>query len=177
MSEEKPKRKYVRRRKVEPLAVYSVVVTVRTGRKSETIYGESVRTEGGCLVVVSMDGPPPLVEKTRYIPLGSAEIEVCQRPAQQQWVYRNGQRMDPREFDALAQTQKSWPPPFQATPNDFIHPEPQAGPRLIPGPLEIARQRAAAAPAPPPRNSTQMVERNADGVPVVTAGFLDGSPV
>jgi hypothetical protein len=169
MSEEKPKRKYVRRRKVEPLAVYSVVVTVRTGRKSETIYGESVRTEGGCLVVVSMDGPPPLVEKTRYIPLGSAEIEVCQRPTPT-WADNAYARMA-----AMPQTVRQ--PSFQATPNDFIHPEPQAGPRIVPGPLEIARQRAAAAPAPPPRNSTQMVERNADGIPVVTAGFLDGSPV
>jgi hypothetical protein len=166
MSEEKPKRKYVRRRKVEPLAVYSVVVTVRTGRKSETIYGESVRTEGGCLVVVSMDGPPPLVEKTRYIPLGSAEIEVCQRPVPQQYQ----PRFMPQQSEQ-PRLGMSYPPSYSVAQLQ------QEGPRIVPGPLEIARQRAAAAPAPPPRNSTQMVERNADGVPVVTAGFLDGSPV
>jgi hypothetical protein len=168
VSEDKPKRKYVRRRKVEPLAVYSVVVTVRTGRKSETIYGESVRTECGCLVVVSMDGPPPLVEKTRYIPLGSAEIDVCQRPVPQQWQRNSAPQWIP-------------PMPQQVSMGDGTISGradlsyQQAGPRIVPGPLEIARQRQTA-PAAPTR-STQMVERNADGVPVVTAGFLDGSPV
>ena len=93
--EKKPKRKYTRRRKVEPLAVYAVVVTVKSGRKTETIYGESARTENGCLVVVSMEGPPPLVEKVRYIPFGSAEIEVCARPQQYQPRIVMDQRPNP----------------------------------------------------------------------------------
>lgn len=164
MSEDKPKRKYVRRRKVEPLAVYSVVVTVRTGRKSETIYGESVRTEGGCLVVTSMDGPPPLVEKVRYIPLGSAEIEVCQRPRP---VYQ--------QFRAPQMTREQMLYTDGSAVLSTITPQ-QAGPQVQPGPLEIARQREAQGFRPVPRQSSSMVERNADGIPVVTAGFLDGSP-
>lgn len=163
MSEEKkPKRKYTRRQKPQPMNVYSVIVTVKSGRKTEAIYGESVRTENGCLVVISMDGPPPLVEKTRYIPLGSAEIEVCQRPAP---VYR--EIHDPR--------QNAWLAPV---PPQFSHvPERTEGPQVQPGPLEIARQREAQGFRPVPRQSSSMVERNADGIPVVTAGFLDGSPV
>lgn len=163
--EAKPKRKYRRRQKVEPLAVYAVVVTVKRGRATETIYGESVRTEGGCLVVTSMDGPPPLVEKTRYIPLGSAEIEVCQRPVV---------RFQP--FPMHPPTSAPYYTPGhggnEASPSAGWN---EAGPRIIPGPLEVSRQRQAAPAAPRPVQS-QMVERNADGVPVVTAGFLDGSP-
>ena len=49
--EKKPKRKYTRRAKPQPIAAYSVIVTVKRGRKSETIYGESTRVENGCLVV------------------------------------------------------------------------------------------------------------------------------
>lgn len=159
--ETKSKRKYTRRRKVEPLAVYSIVVTVRTGRKTETIYGESVRTEGGCLVVVSMDGPQPLVEKTRYIPLGSAEIEVCQRPAPVQYQYR------PQPMGTVISTM----------PPQYVPDQAQAGPRVVPGPLELARQREAMGPTIVRRpQSSEMVERNADGIAVVTAGFLDGSP-
>lgn len=162
--EAKPKRKYRRRQKVEPMAVYAVVVTVKRGRATETIYGESVRTEGGCLVVTSMDGPPPLVEKTRYIPLGSAEIEVCHRPAQIQYAWKRQEYPTPEQLlysNGSAQL---------AT----ITQQPE-GPRIVPGPLEIARQRQAAPAAPRPTQS-QMIERNADGVAVVTAGFLDGSP-
>lgn len=161
----KPKRKYRRRQKVEPLAVYAVVVTVKTGRKTETIYGESVRTEGGCLVVTSMDGPPPLVEKTRYIPLGSAEIEVCQRPAQYRPRIVMDQRPNPwMPQDAVPLPSAGW----GAT---------DSGPRIVPGPLEIARQRGGGNFTPVPRQRQEgIVERNPDGVPVVTAGFLDGSP-
>ena len=59
-------------------------------------------------------------------------------------------------------------PQYQATPQ---------GPQFSPGPLELLRQREATdGPRPAPRASSQVVERNSDGVPVVTAGFLDGSP-
>ena len=166
--EAKPKRKYRRRQKVEPLAVYAVVVTVKRGRATETIYGESVRTEGGCLVVTSMDGPPPLVEKTRYIPLGSAEIEVCQRPTPIpiQYAYRPIQQPNHTPYYTPNGTGN------EAAPSAGWN---EAGPRIVPGPLEIARRRQAAPVETRPVQS-QMVERNADGIPVVTAGFLDGSP-
>ena len=160
--EKKPKRKYTRRQKIEPLAVYAVVVTIKRGRKSESIYGESTRVENGCLVVVSMDGPPPLVEKVRYIPLGSAEIEVCQRPAMWQRTgrerYEEGGLMLARAVGPIAQ-------------GDFVQ---ASGPQIQPGPLELARQRGAIPATPRPVQN--MVERNADGVPVVTAGFMDGAP-
>lgn len=160
----KPKRKYQRRAKVQPLAVYAVVVTVKTGRKTETIYGESVRNEGGCLVVVSMDGPPPLVEKTRYIPLGSAEIEVCQRPTPIQPMVWMRPNMGVQTYIGDA--------PATVTSGGT-----SAGPQITPGPLEIARQRAGGnfTPVARPRQEG-IVERNPDGVAVVTAGFLDGSP-
>lgn len=159
--EKKPKRKYTRRPKVEPLAVYAVMVTVKRGRKSETIYGESTRVENGCLVVVSMDGPPPLVEKVRYIPLGSAEIEVCQRPQQ----YQPRIVMDQRPNPWIPQNAVPMPNGgFGAT----------TGPQIQPGPLELARQRGAIPATPRPVQN--MVERNADGIPVVTAGFMDGAP-
>lgn len=166
MSEEqKPKRKYTRRKaRVEPLAVYAVMVTIRHGRKSETIYGESVRTENGCLVVVSMDGPPPLVEKTRYIPLASAEIEVVRRPAPVAYQFAPQQNSAP-----------NWIPPMPAQ-HQQTDPYQTAGPRIVAGPLELARQREAAGVVVRRPVSSEMVERNADGIPVVTAGFLDGSP-
>ena len=160
MTEDKPKvkRKYTRRQKIEPLAVYAVVVTVKRGRKSETIYGESTRVENGCLVVVSMDGPPPLVEKVRYIPLGSAEIEVCQRPK----MYRREVPEQEIPQFAMQHMVAQGQIPYQA------------GPQIQPGPLELARQRGAIPATPRPVQN--MVERNADGVPVVTAGFMDGAP-
>jgi hypothetical protein len=158
--EKKPKRKYTRRPKVEPMAVYAVMVTVRRGRKSETIYGESTRVENGCLVVVSMDGPPPLVEKVRYIPLGSAEIDVCQRPR----MYRR--EVAEQEIPQFAMQ-------HMVAQGQIPYPAP-AGPQIQPGPLELARQRGAIPATPRPVQN--MVERNADGVPVVTAGFMDGAP-
>ena len=166
--EKKPKRKYTRRPKVEPMAVYAVMVTVRRGRKSETIYGESTRVENGCLVVVSMDGPPPLVEKVRYIPLGSAEIDVCQRP---QPVYRQmPTTREQWEESGLLVARASGP----VVAGDFVQ---RAGPQIQPGPLELARMREAQGFRPVQRpQASNMVERNADGIPVVTAGFLDGSP-
>ena len=51
------------------------------------------------------------------------------------------------------------------------------GPRIEPGPLEIARQREAQGPTPRPRPQGNLVERNADGVAVVTAGFGDERPI
>lgn len=163
MSEEqKPKRKYTKRAKPAQPEVYSVLVRVTRGRKTETIHCESTRVENGCLVAVSLDGPPPLIEKTRYIPLGSAEIEVCAR-----------QQPAMRWFTAPQSTGVSigstvQMPKYQATPQ---------GPQFSPGPLELLRQREATdGPRPAPRASSQVVERNSDGVPVVTAGFLDGSP-
>jgi hypothetical protein len=161
MEDQKPKRKYTRRKaKVEPLAVYAVMVTVTRGRKTETIYAESTRVEDGCLVICSLDGPQPLVERVRYIPLGSAEITVCARP-QPAWqdvaAYRSpqqGQRLLTREYLQEA----------------------ASGPRIEPGPLEIARQREAQGPIARPRPQGNLVEKNADGIAVVTAGFLDGSP-
>ena len=167
MAEEqkKPKRKYTRRQPA-PVAVYSVLVTVKRGKKTETIYGESVRTEGGCLVVTSMDGPPPLVEKTRYIPLGSAEIEVCQRPTPVQYQPRIVMETRPNPWQ---------PQNAVELPNGGFGST--TGPQIVPGPLEIARQRTGGnfTPVPRPRQEG-IVERNPDGVPVVTAGFLDGSP-
>lgn len=162
MSEEqKPKRKYTKRAKPAQPEVYSVLVRVTRGRKIETIHCESTRIENGCLVAVSLDGPPPLIEKTRYIPLGSAEIEVCAR-----------QQPAMRWFTAPQSTGVSigstvQMPQYQATPQ---------GPQFSPGPLELLRQREAGMPAAPPRQPSQVVERTPDGVPVVTAGFLDGSP-
>ena len=160
MSEEqKPKRKYTKRAKPAQPEVYSVLVRVTRGRKTETIHCESTRVENGCLVAVSLDGPPPLIEKTRYIPLGSAEIEVC---ARQQPVVR--------WMDATP------PGGFGVGFNGKVSPVPQSGPQLTPGPLELLRQREAGMPVAPSRQPSQVVERNSDGVPVVTAGFLDGSP-
>lgn len=169
--EKKPKRKYTRRPKVEPMAVYAVMVTVKRGRKSETIYGESTRVENGCLVVVSMDGPPPLVEKVRYIPLGSAEIEVCQR---QKPVYaERPQPLFPVPANAVTLPYGGYG--VTTMPPQFSHaPERADGPQITPGPLELARQRGAIPATPRPVQN--MVERNADGVPVVTAGFMDGAP-
>lgn len=169
--EKKAKRKYTRRPKVEPMAVYAVMVTVRRGRKSETIYGESTRVENGCLVVVSMDGPPPLVEKVRYIPLGSAEIEVCRRPQpvptlSPSWAPFVQPQTVPTPY---------YTPNGAGMPPQFSHvPEHTPGPQIQPGPLELARQRGGIPAVPRPVQN--MVERNADGVPVVTAGFMDGAP-
>jgi len=166
MEEKKPKRKYTRKAKVEPLAVYAVMVKVTRGRKVEMIYAESTRVENGCLVVVSMDGPQPLVERTRYIPFGSAEIEVCARP-QPDWremaAYRAPQPLSPIPANAVALPYGGYGVTTQ-------------GPRIEPGPLEIARQREAQGPVARPRPQGNLVEKNADGVAVVTAGFLDGSP-
>ena len=156
------KRKYTRRAKPVQPEVYSVLVRVTRGRKVETIHCESTRIEHGCLVVVSLDGPPPLIEKTRYIPLGSAEIEVC---ARQQPAMRWVTAPQPAEVSIGSTVQL---PQYQAPPQ---------GPQFSPGPLELLRQReGTAVPRPAPRASSQVVERNAEGVPVVTAGFLDGSP-
>jgi len=170
--EKKPKRKYTRRRKVEPLAVYAVVVTVKSGRKTETIYGESTRTENGCLVVVSMDGPPPLVEKVRYIPLGSAEIEVCRRPQQHALIpwglYQNSVGAPSMKDMEQMQAQQM----YANTPGALASTH---GPQIQPGPLEIARAREAQG-FRPVQKPQGVVERNADGIPVVTAGFMDGSP-
>lgn len=153
--EKKPKRKYTRRPKPQPMNVYSVVVTVRSGRKTETIYGESVRTENGCLVVVSMDGPQPLVEKTRYIPLGGAEIEVCQRP-----------QPAVRWMPPVQQPQQSgWVQP--PAPVLLTRPD---GPRVEAGPLGILKQM------PPRVVSNEIVERNGEGAAVVTTGYLEGAP-
>lgn len=172
--EKKPKRKYTRRPKVEPMAVYAVMVTVKRGRKSETIYGESTRVENGCLVVVSMDGPPPLVEKVRYIPLGSAEIDVCRRPQQSTpipWSLYATQNTAPSPKDM--EQMQAWQGQVQRNLNDHFA-QAQAGPQIQPGPLELARQRGAIPATPRPVQN--MVERNADGIPVVTAGFMDGAP-
>ena len=161
MEEQKAKRKYTRRKaKAEPLAVYAVMVRITRGRKVETIYAESTRVENGCLVIVSMDGPQPLVEKTRYIPFGSAEIEVCQRMPQ---------------APAQMYFREAINAPITSAPQRFSVPYSPEGPRIEMGPLEIARQRAAAAPAQP-RHTAPIVERNADGVAVVTAGFGDERP-
>jgi hypothetical protein len=163
MSEEqKPKRKYTKRAKPAQPEVYSVLVRVTRGRKTETIHCESTRIENGCLVAVSLDGPPPLIEKTRYIPLGSAEIEVC---ARQQPVVRWVDVTPPGGVGMGSNARST----------GSIMPM-QSGPQLMPGPLELLRQREAGMPVAPPRQPSQVVERNSDGVPVVTAGFLDGSP-
>lgn len=170
MEDKKPKRKYTRKAKVEPLAVYAVMVRVTRGRKVETIYAESTRVENGCLVICSLDGPQPLVEKTRYIPLGNAEIEVCNRPQERRWVSNWAPGPDPL---------KPHPQPFtQEQIRDLMCAQQQinAGPRIEPGPLEIARQREAQGPVARPRPQGNLVEKNADGIAVVTAGFLDGSP-
>lgn len=166
MAEEqkKPKRKYTRRQPA-PVAVYSVLVTVKRGKKVETIYGESAKAENGCLVVVSMDGPPPLIEKVRYIPLGDAEITVCQRQTPM-WA----------QAPLLTNPAISIPTPIGATrfENDTWG-RADAGPRIEPGPLELLRhaQKAGPRPAPVPRQTAPLVERNADGVAVVSAGFGD----
>lgn len=157
--EQKPKRKYTRRQvKPEPLAVYNVLVTVKRGKKVETIYCEATRIENGCLVVVSMGGPQPLVEKTRYIPLGDGEITVCARP---------------RTYYVPA-TAAGWGATGTNAPDpqlSFTTSNVSDSPRIIAGPLEMSRQAPQA-----PRAPRDIVERNADGVPVVTAGFMDGSP-
>jgi hypothetical protein len=147
----KAKRKYTRRQS-QP-EVYSVLVRVTRGRKVETIHCESTRVENGCLVVVSMDGPPPLVEKTRYIPFGSAEIEVCARP----WA----------NHPAI----QNFAPP-QSPMGGFTVPKTTAGPQIEAGPLGRARV-VGMAPRP---QSTDLVERNAEGAPVVSVTYLDGSP-
>ena len=163
MSEEqKPKRKYTKRAKPAQPEVYSVLVRVTRGRKTETIHCESTRVENGCLVAVSLDGPPPLIEKTRYIPLGSAEIEVC---ARQQPVVRWVDVTPPGGVGIGSNARST----------GSIVPM-QSGPQLTPGPLELLRQREVGMPVAPPRQPSHVVERNSDGVPVVTAGFLDGSP-
>lgn len=163
MSEEqKPKRKYTKRAKPAQPEVYSVLVRVTRGRKTETIHCESTRIENGCLVAVSLDGPPPLIEKTRYIPLGSAEIEVC---ARQQPVVRWVDVTPPGGVGMGSNARST---------GSIV--SMQSGPQLTPGPLELLRQREAGMPAAPPRQPSQVVERTPDGVPVVTAGFLDGSP-
>lgn len=164
--EKKPKRKYTRRAKPQPIAAYSVIVTVKRGRKSETIYAESARAENGCLVVMTMDGPPPLIERVRYIPLGSPEIEVCQRQIQHNlipWGAYATQNTAPSANDI--EQMQMWQRKAE---------QQQSGPRIEAGPLEIARQRGGLMPVP--RKPEGIVERNADGAPVVTAGFLDGSP-
>jgi len=157
------KRKYTRRAKPVQPEVYSVLVRVTRGRKVEIIHCESTRIEHGCLVVVSLDGPPPLIEKTRYIPLGSAEIEVC---ARQQPVVRWVDAAPPGGVGVST----------GYTVQMSTSPVSQQGPQLTPGPLELLRQREAGMPVAPQRQPSQVVERNSDGVPVVTAGFLDGSP-
>ena len=156
----KPKRKYTKRAAKAQPEVYSVLVRVTRGRKVEAIHCESTRVENGCLVVVSMDGPPPLVEKTRYIPLGSAEIEVCARP----------QAYQPRIV--MDQRQNPWMPENSvALPNGgFV--VPTSGPQVEAGPLGRARMSGA----PPRPQSTDLVERNAEGAPVVSVTYLDGSP-
>ena len=153
--EKKPKRKYTRKPKVAPLAVYSVMVTVSRGRKTETIYAESTRVENGCLVVVSMDGPQPLVEKTRYIPLASAEITVCERPKP---AY-------------VQQAQPLFPIPANAVALPHGGYGVTTGPQIIAGPLEMARRAGIGQNVP---RSSEIVERNGEGAPVVTTGYLEG---
>lgn len=157
MEEQKPKQKRARRRpRVEPVGAYAVMVKVTRGRKVETIYAEATEVANGCLVVLSMDGPPPLLSRFRYIPLGVNEIEVFSRPRQVQY-----QRPAPVAHDL--------PMGGYAVPT--------SGPQITPGPLELARQREAGRPVERrPAQSSQITERNADGVPVITAGFFDGSP-
>ena len=157
--EKKAKRAYTRKPKVEPLAVYSVMVKVTRGRKTETIYAESTRVENGCLIIVSMDGPQPLVERTRYIPLGSAEIEVCNRPRP---VYPTA-RERYEESGYIVPTGMSNPPQFVQ----------QTGPRIEMGPLEMARRMGQTAAPVAPSRPTAMVERNHEGLPVVMGGFTD----
>ena len=157
------KRKYTRKPKVEPLAVYSVMVKVTRGRKAETIYAESTRVENGCLVIVSMDGPQPLVERTRYIPFGSAEIEVCQRPQPaMRWIQPS---------------QPSQPAPPWTITSNFVEQQQAfaqpSGPRIEEGPLETARRMAQGAPRVAPTRPTAIVERNHEGLPVVMGGFTD----
>ena len=175
--EAKPKRKYQRRKaRVEPLAVYAVMASVPKGRKIETIYAESARFENGVLILVSMDGPPPLVEKTHYIPLtGNGQtVTVCARPR----AYFKMPR------DVRDPAQNGWlPQPGEMTRGQMLYTEGTGriatladGPRIEPGPLEIARQREAQGPTPRPRPQGNLVERNADGVAVVTAGFGDERP-
>jgi len=167
MEEKKPKRKYTRRQaKVQPLAVYAVMASVPKGRKIETIYAESARFENGVLILVSMDGPPPLVEKTHYIPLtGNGQtVTVCERAKQLQAYPPYPQSLAPSyEPFSPEQIRSMMVPP--------------SGPQISPGPLEIARQREAMAPVARPRQMAPMVERNADGVAVVTAGFGDERPI
>ncbi len=162
----KAKRKYTRKPKVEPLAVYSVMVKVTRGRKAETIYAESTRVENGCLVIVSMDGPQPLVERTRYIPFGSAEIEVCNRPRQHSLIpwaaYQNS--VGAPSMKDIEQMQ-GW----QARAMGVAQP----GPRIEEGPLETARRMAHGAPRVAPTRPTAIVERNHEGLPVVMGGFTD----
>jgi hypothetical protein len=165
--EKKAKRAYTRKPKVEPLAVYSVAVKVTRGRKVETIYAESTRVENGCLVIVSMDGPQPLVEKTRYIPFGSAEIEVCQRPQSQ---FRYGAQ--PIDYGPVQVPGRGFAVTTAGPAPMFSHTE--IGPRIELGPLEMARQMGQANPAPVVRQRpAAMVERNHEGLPVVTGGFTD----
>lgn len=170
MEDQKPKRKYQRRKaKVEPLAVYAVMVTVARGRKVETIYAESTRVENGCLVVISMDGPQPLVEKTRYIPLGDAEITVCKRPTPT-WGENAYLRMvQPFDDRRQALGQPAGVPISQWPGGDLTRP---SGPQIIAGPLGMIQGQQR----PQTREVRDIVERNAEGVPVVSAGFLDGSP-
>lgn len=164
--EKKPKRTYTRKAKVQPMAVYSVMVTVARGRKTETIYAESTRVENGCLVVVSMDGPQPLVEKTRYIPLASAEITVCERPK-------------PPQARAQPVAMGNWSSPTNAI-GQFTYDNaggrvpvgvPPPGPHIIAGPLEMARRAGMGQGVP---QSNEIVERNGEGAPVVTTGYLEG---
>lgn len=155
----KAKRKYTRRQ-AQP-EVYSVLVRVTRGRRVETIHCESTRVENGCLVVVSMDGPPPLVEKTRYIPFGSAEIEVCARPFSRTLPYPSGTSVtvNPIGTGHLLSPQGG---------QGLVS---QAGPQVEAGPLGRARVVGVA-----PRQSTDLVERNSEGAPVVSVTYLDGSP-
>jgi hypothetical protein len=156
--EQKPKRKYTKRAVKAQPEVYSVLVRITRGRKVETIRCESTRVENGCLVVISMDGPPPLVEKTRYIPFGSAEIEVCARPRPVATVpYADG---TPIRWGAS--------PQYSIATN----PVQVVGPQIEAGPLGKARV-VGVAPRP---QSTDLVERNAEGAPVVSVTYLDGSP-
>lgn len=167
----KPKRKYTRKPKVEPLAVYSVMVKVTKGRKTETIYAESTRVENGCLVIVSMDGPQPLVERTRYIPFGSAEIEVCQRPQPaMRWLQPAQPSVPSPPWTITGAYADQQIPTGMSNPPQFVQP---SGPRIELGPLEMARQMGQGQAAPPPARRAAIVERNAEGLPVVMGGFTD----
>lgn len=167
---EEPETKSKRRgRRPKPQVQYPVEATVwLPGQKTpKQIVALWVQREPGRTVFGLPETERPYLQRRLEIyespGLVMEILQIAQQPQPQSIGWSTGTVTNPYSAGITLTANNAAPAP--------------AGPQLSPGPLELLRQReAGAGPRPVARPPSQVVERNPDGVPVVTAGFLDGSP-